>query len=173
MKRISSYYLRPIHETDAEAYLDLLRSIESDSPYALLEDGERQTTIAEQRTEIQTVLTQPNQMIWVVEDRDRLVAWLGAWGERYRRVYHSALIGVGVRKAYRRQGLASELFQALEQWAPTVGVKRLELTVAIPNQGAWLLYQKLGFGIEGSKSKSYQIEGHFVDEYFMAKWIEA
>ncbi|MEM9984319.1 MAG: GNAT family N-acetyltransferase [Bacteroidota bacterium] len=173
MKRISSYYLRPIHEADAEAYLDLLRSIESDSPYALLEDGERQTTIAEQRSEIQTVLAQSNQMIWVVEDRDRLVAWLGAWGERYRRVSHSALVGVGVRATHRRQGLASELFQALERWAPSVGVRRLELTVAVPNQAAWRLYQKLGFRIEGTKSKSYRIDNILVDEYFMAKEVES
>lgn len=165
------YHLREIHEMDAAALLDLFRSMEDDSPFVLLDAGERTTSISEQREEIRSILAQDNQMMWVIENGPELVAWLGAWGERYRRVRHSVLIGVGVRKGYRRKGLGAALFTQLEKWARKHGISRLELVVAVENVPAIALYEKMGFEIEGVKRKSYRIGTERVDEYLMAKLL--
>lgn len=163
--------LREIHATDAAAYVQLLAQIERESPYALLEPEERRTTIQEQWDEIEQIRRSDNQMIWIVEDRDRLVAWLGAFGERYRRVSHNVLVGIGVLAPYRNQGLGTRLFSALEQWAWKHQIHRLELFVANENQAGIALYQKMGFQIEGTRRESYQIDGRYVDEYLMAKLL--
>ena len=108
--------LRNIHETDAEAYIRLLEQIETESLFALLEARERKTTIQAQREEIREILASENQMIFVVEDRDQLVGWLGAFGGAYNRTRHAALIGIGIREAYHRQGIGTWLFQELEKY---------------------------------------------------------
>lgn len=163
--------LREIHVTDAEAYLDLLKDIESESPYSLLKPNERKTTIREQMEEIEDILSRDNQIIFVIEDGPKLVAWLGAFGQSYYRVNHSVIIGIGVRKGYRRQGWGTLLFTELEKWAWKGGIRRLELLVQNDNKPAISLYRKMGFQIEGTKRDSYQIDGRYVDEYLMAKLL--
>lgn len=163
--------LRPIHSTDAAAFIRLQEQIEAESPYALLEGGERRTGVREQQSEIEELLGRENQIIFVVEDRDALVGWLGAWGEPYRRIRHSVLIGVGVLAAYRRQGVATRLFEALEDWAWKHDLRRLELLVQTGNTAGINLYRKMGFQIEGTKRQSYCIDGKYVDEYLMSKLL--
>jgi RimJ/RimL family protein N-acetyltransferase len=163
--------LREIHVTDAEAYLDLLKEIEHESPYSLLKPNERQTTVREQMDEITDILSRDNQTIFVVEDGPKLVAWLGAFGQSYERVHHSVIIGIGVRKGYRRQGWGTLLFMELEKWAKKQGIRRLELLVQSDNKPAISLYRKMGFQIEGTKRESYQIEGRYVDEYLMSRLL--
>ncbi|MDX2248493.1 MAG: GNAT family N-acetyltransferase [Bacteroidia bacterium] len=163
--------LREIHVTDAEAYLDLLSSIESESPYALLEPGERRTTIREQMAEIEAILARDNQTILVVEDGADLVGWLGAFGETYRRVEHNVLLGVGVHENYRRRGIGTWLFTEIEKWAWDQNIRRMELLVLTQNKPAISLYRKMGFQIEGTKRESYLLNGEYLDEYLMSKLL--
>jgi len=163
--------LREIHITDAEAYIELLSQLERESPYVLLEEGERKTGILEQMDEIREIEASDNQIIFVVEDRDKLVAWCGAFGEKYRRVRHTVLIGIGVLEAYRAQGWGTKLFEALEEWAWKQDIRRLELLVQTENKAGIALYRKMGFQIEGTKRESYMINGGFVDEYLMSKLL--
>lgn len=164
--------LREIHPTDAAAFIDLLASIEEDSPFALLEPGERKTTYQEQWEEINAILARDNQVIFVVEYQEILVGWLGAFGEPYRRVKHSVLVGVGIRKEYRNKGIGTHLFEALENWAWAQGIRRLELLVQTGNEAGISLYRKMGFQIEGTKRESYCIDGKYVDEYLMARILK-
>lgn len=165
------FHLRPVHELDAAALLALWQDLEKESPYVMISPGERHRSIREEQGDLRHLLAQPNQMMWVVEDRDQLIAWLGAWGEPYLRLRHSVILGLGVRQAYRRQGLATGLFAALHAWAPPQAIRRLELTVAVENHPAILLYQQQGFQIEGTKRQSYRIGDRLVDEYLMGKLL--
>lgn len=163
--------LREIHLTDAEAYIELLSQLEKESPFVLLEEGERKTGILEQMDEIREIEGSDNQVIFVVEDREKLVAWCGAFGGKYRRVRHTVLIGIGVLEAYRSQGWGTKLFEALEAWAWENKIRRLELLVQTQNKAGIALYRKMGFQIEGTKRESYVIDGEFVDEYLMSKLL--
>lgn len=163
--------LRTIHETDAESFLLLLSQIERESIYALLEARERTTSISEQRDEIREVLARDNQIIFVVEDRDKLVGWLGLYGGGYHRTQHSALLGIGILEAYHRKGIGTWLFEEAEKWAWEKKLRRLELLVAAENKPGINLYRKMGFQIEGTKRDSYRIDDKYVDEYLMAKLL--
>ncbi|MEZ4828873.1 MAG: GNAT family N-acetyltransferase [Bacteroidia bacterium] len=163
--------LREIHITDAEAFIRLLSRIESESPYALLEAGERRTTIRDQMAEIESLLESDNHTILIVEDGDELVAWMGAYGSSHRRVRHSVLLAIGVRDDYRRKGIGSWLFQEMEKWAWNHSIRRMELLVLSENKPAIALYRKMGFQIEGTKRESYLLDGEYMDEYLMSKLL--
>ena len=63
------------------------------------------------------------------------------------------------------------LLTELERWARNHHIHRLELTVVADNQRALALYRKMGFEQEGVKRHSLQINGKYVDEYYMAKLL--
>ena len=135
----------------------------------MFEPGERTTTVAEQRQRIQSMLSQDNQNIFVAELDNQLVGFLGASGGRFQRNRHSAYLVIGILQAFAGQGLGTQFFQLLEDWALQHNLHRLELTVMCHNKQAVHLYRKMGFGIEGIKQDSLWVNGKYVDEYYMAK----
>lgn len=161
--------IRPITENDSEQFLVLCKSLDQETQFMMLEPGERTMTVDEQRQRIQSVLSQANQMIFVVETESRLVGYLGAYGGSFRRDRHCAYIVAGILQEYAGQGLGKQLFAALDEWAIDHKLHRLELTVMCHNERAVHLYQKMGFRTEGVKRDSLQVDGRYVDEFYMAK----
>ena len=163
--------IRIITENDSEQFLLPCKSLDHETQFMMLEPDERTTTVEEQRQRIRNVLSQDNQMIFIVEDDERLIGYLGAFGGSYRRDRHCAYIVAGILQAYAGQGLGKRLFEALDEWAMNQKIHRLELTVMCHNERAVHLYQKMGFTTEGIKRDSLQVDGRYVDEYYMAKLL--
>jgi len=70
----------------------------------------------------------------------------------------------------RRQGLARQLFNALEPHFLNTGLKTWLLDVAEDNSGAIAFYQKLGFTTDGRRPRYYKrLEGKRVDAILMSK----
>ena len=78
---------------------------------------------------------------------------------------------IGVLKEYAGRGIGSALMAEAERWARERGIRRLELTVQTHNQGARVLYEKMGFAVEGTRKYALRVEGSYVDEYYMAKLL--
>ena len=163
--------IRPITVADAAPLLALAHQLDGESCFMMLEPGERQTSIEEQAAQLKLLLARPNQMIFVADDGDRLVGYLAAEGGAFRRNQHSAHLVIGILAAYGGQGIGTQLFAALQAWAPTAGISRLELTVMTHNRRAIALYRKMGFVIEGIKRWSLRVDDQTVDEYFMARLL--
>lgn len=161
--------IRPIQENDSEQFLLLAKEIDQETQFMLLEPGERTTTIEEQRQKIRNILSQNNQIILVAEHKNELIGYLRAYGGNFQRNRHSVYLVIGILQAYIGQGIGAQFFKALEEWALTRNIHRLELTVMAHNERAIHLYQIMGFETEGAKRDSLKINGKYVDEYYMAK----
>jgi RimJ/RimL family protein N-acetyltransferase len=164
--------IREIHETDSEAFLDLLTRIDAETDFMLFEAGERATTVAEQRERIKGGLSKANQTILVASRATQLVGYLVAIGGEAKRIRHRAYVVVGVLQAFTGQQIGTRLFTALESWARLHGIERLELTVRTDNERGTGLYRKMGFEIEGLKKRSLKVRGAYVNEYYMAKILD-
>lgn len=164
-------FIRAITESDSEQFLLLCKCLDRETQFMMLEPGERTTNVEEQRHLIQNILASENQTIFVVDDESRLVGYLGAYGGGFHRNSHSAYIVTGVLQESAGRGLGKRLFEALNNWAVDQNIHRLELTVMCHNERAVHLYQKMGFEIEGIKRDSLQVDGRYVDEYYMAKLL--
>jgi RimJ/RimL family protein N-acetyltransferase len=161
--------IRAIRESDSEQFLLLGKLLDEETQFMMLEPGERTMTIEEQTQRIRNILSQDNQMIFVVEHENQLVGFLGALGGSYRRNHHCAHIVIGIRENFAGQGIGKQLFETLEKWAMDHKLHRLELTVMSHNERAIWLYQKMGFKTEGIKQDSLWVNDKYVDEYYMAK----
>jgi RimJ/RimL family protein N-acetyltransferase len=164
--------IREIRESDAGSFLALCKQLDEENKFMMLEPGERTTTLEEQHTRIQDLLSRENQTIFVVEDQGRLVGYLAAIGGSYARNKHEAHIVVGLLEDFTSQGLGTALFARLDAWAREHHIHRLELTVMVHNTRGVGLYQKMGFAIEGVKKDSLLVDGVYVDEYYMGKILE-
>jgi RimJ/RimL family protein N-acetyltransferase len=164
--------IRTIREEDAENFLQLCLQLDQETQFMLFEPGERTTSAEEQRQRIQGLLSQDNKNIFVAEQAGQLAGFLGAFGGDLRRNRSCAYIVIGILQAFAGQGLGTQFFQALDEWALRQHLHRLELTVMCHNAQAVHLYKKMGFQIEGIKQDSLWVNGAYVDEFYMGKIIK-
>ena len=164
--------VREINVSDAENLVNLIREVEEESEFMLMEAGERQLTTEQQRIRIENMKKSENSTIFVVEKGNNLVGYLVVMGGTARRTKHAVYIVIGLLKDYRGQGIGTKLFVRLEEWARNRGIHRLELTTVTKNEPGVALYKKMGFEIEGTKRDSLFIDGEYVDEYYMSKLLD-
>ena len=164
--------IRTIQPADAEQFLNLCKELDEETQFMMFEPGERTTTVEGQQNQLKRLLSRENQMIFVAEHDGQLVGYLGAYGGEFHRNRHSVHIVIGILQAYTGQGIGTQLFSVLEQWARQRAIHRLELTVMTHNEAGIALYRRRGFEIEGTKKHSLLVGGQYVDEYYMARLLE-
>jgi RimJ/RimL family protein N-acetyltransferase len=165
--------IRTIRTEDAQNFLNLSQTLDTETQWMMLEPGERQFTVEQQARRIHEILASENSTLLVAEEAGALVGFLAARGGDWRRNRHAVYIVVGVLQAHVGQGVGTQFFTELERWATARKVHRLELTVMANNQRAIALYQKMGFSLEGTKKDALFVNGAYVDEYMMAKLLPA
>ena len=137
----------------------------------LFEQDEFTVTEEEQALRIAEASRSESGVIFVCEVDDDLVGVV--FGNRgvARRTRHSLYVVIGVLQAWVGRGIGRALLEALEGWARSRGLHRLELTVDVENRRAIALYENCGFEREGVKRHSRRIEGSYSDELYMSKLI--
>jgi RimJ/RimL family protein N-acetyltransferase len=137
----------------------------------MLEPGERQMTIEQQRLNLHNLLVTDNSMVFLAENEGEPIGFLWANGGSYRRNHHNVHIVIGIRAAFTNQGVGTRLFQACEAWARQHGLHRLELTVMTHNHLGIALYKKMGFEIEGTALDALVVDGKYVNLHYMRKLL--
>ena len=163
--------IRQVTVEDAERFLQLRQQIDRETKFMMLEPGERQLTIEQERERLKNILAADNQMTFLAEDDRQIVGFLWANGGAYRRNHHNVHIVIGILHAYTNQGIGTRLFQVCETWARERGLHRLELTVMTHNHLGFALYQKMGFEIEGTAKDAMKVDGNYVDLHYMSKLL--
>ncbi len=87
------------------------------------------------------------------------------------RHYHVVMLDIAVHPEFQRQGIAMALLQAAEDWGRKHSKRKLSLRVLETNPGAVQLYQRFEFVEEGWPRKEFQLDGKFVDDILMSKWL--
>ena len=161
--------IRQITLADSSSFLDLCKTIDSETPNMLLGKNERNLTVLEQEKKIEISLKNPKSNIWVVEDKNRLVGYLIASGNIISRKKHSVYIVIGILKEFTNKKIGTALMHTLFDWSKENRITRIELTVRRSNILAISLYTKMGFIEEGIKRNSLYINSKYEDELYMAK----
>jgi RimJ/RimL family protein N-acetyltransferase len=109
-----------------------------------------------------TPLGQPGwRRAWIAVDKDGAIA--GHVDLRARpepAAAHRALLGMGVRRDWRRQGLGLRLIASATAWARAdAGLGWIDLEVLSANEAARKLYQHAGFVLIGELQDMFRIDG--------------
>jgi RimJ/RimL family protein N-acetyltransferase len=163
--------VRKISEDDASNLVNTIQQVEKESDFMLFEANERKITPEQQLKRIQAMQQEENSSIFVAEYGNKLAGYLVVIGGSAKRNKHSAYLVIGILKEFTGQGIGTRLFEELQKWAVKQKIHRIELTVMKHNERAIALYKKMGFEIEGTKSRSLLVNGEYVDEYYMSKLL--
>ena len=162
--------VREIEFSDAAAFWEMQFQLDKETSYMMYEPNERVRNDDSINNLIKNSI-EGKALLLVAEDHKQIVGFLSAQRGGPNRIKHTAYIVVGIREAYRGQGIGSEFFKRLDLWARAKNITRLELTVMCTNHIAKKLYEKSGFVIEGVKKNSMLVNGEFIDEFYMAKLL--
>jgi RimJ/RimL family protein N-acetyltransferase len=156
---------------DAAQLIALLRALYSETDLMLFEPDEFTLTEQQQAQRIEERSRSDAGTAFVCEADDQLIGVVFGTLGIARRTRHALYIVIGVRQSWVGKGVGRALLQALEDWARSREVHRLELTVAAENQRAIAVYEKFGFEREGVKRHSRRIDGRYSDELYMSKLL--
>ncbi len=115
-------------------------------------------------------LRQADGLYLMVEDGARPVALIDVETERWRRaanVWH-----VFIDRAYRRQGLGTQLMQRAIDWARGAGLRGIVCETQTNNWPACRFYQKLGFQLCGIDDHFYSNDDIALKEVALFWWYE-
>jgi RimJ/RimL family protein N-acetyltransferase len=99
---------------------------------------------------------------------ETVVGWCDILRKPRPALLHSGVLGIGVLKSHRRQGIGASLIETTLATARDSRMKRIELFVRTDNEPAKRLYEKFGFVVEGVLRKHIYIGGAYHDSYIMA-----
>ena len=129
-------------------------------------------TVEQEKAILADFAESPRALMLVAIMDSRIVGELSLKAISSRKaVRHVATLGMSVKQPWRGKGVGRELMTAALEWAPTAGIKRVELYVYARNAPAIALYEKFGFTHEGRR-KAFIREGDtYLDDLVMAKLL--
>ncbi|WXG45266.1 MAG: GNAT family N-acetyltransferase [Candidatus Atabeyarchaeum deiterrae] len=84
---------------------------------------------------------------------------------------HVGELGIAVLSEFRGIGIGAALLESAIDEAPKKGFKKIELSVFHNNKRAMKLYNKFGFKKVGRKKSQFNVNGEYVDEIIMERFI--
>jgi len=157
----------PISEEFIQSFHACLDSVARERIYV---GGVKARPIESTREFVQTNIDN-NYPQYVAVEGKRVVGWCDIIPMKGIDFAHCGLLGMGVHKDYRGQGLGTGLLDTTLDAAKEFGIERVELEVYTSNIRAIRLYDKFGFVHEGIKTKARKLDGEYYDIKVMALFI--
>jgi len=127
-------------------------------------------TVEQEKSILADFASSPRARMYVAEVDGTLAGELSIRAISPRRaVQHVATLGMSVKQAWRRRGVGRALLEEALAWAPTAGLKRIELYVYARNAAAIQLYEQCGFAIEGKRRAFIREGDDYLDDLVMAR----
>ena len=164
-------HVREAIPSDSGRLVAFFRTLYSETDFMLYEPNEFTVNEEHQARRIEEMSRSDSGAMFVCETDNELIGVV--FGNRgiARRTRHSLHVVIGVLQSWVGRGVGRALLEALEAWARSRGLHRLELTVDVDNRRAIALYEKCGFDREGVKRHSRKVNGKYSDELYMSKLI--
>ena len=153
---------------DAGALVELAEAVASEPEGWLISDGTWRTP-GEERRFLRALRRYDDAAVFVAElPGDGIVGRLSLGRDPHPASRHVADLGLMVSERHRRRGIGTALLREAEEWARTVGVRKLELHVFPHNDAAIQLYENCGFRREGLRRGHYRRGAEYLDAVLMA-----
>lgn len=125
-------------------------------------------------TELKAFFIQLREKNWpqyFALDQDQVVGWADITPLASPRLSHRGILGMGVMRSYRGQGLGEQLLSRCLEQALRVGLEKVELVVNAENLAAIGLYKKMGFSQMGFVRHFRKLGDQYFDAIEMEKFL--
>lgn len=174
LKNGKKVIIRTVKETDAAAFLKLAKQVTAEEIYSLTQASEMNMTIEQEQEWLRSAIENSDHLVVVAELDGEIVGQLDFSNGHRLRNSHTGEFGMGVHKDYREIGIGSLLISALIDWAKKSSkIEKINLSVHQTNERAIATYKKLGFTIEGQKTKDLKYPNNvYIDTILMGLWLK-
>jgi ribosomal protein S18 acetylase RimI-like enzyme len=164
--------IRQLRDGDVEAFVELRREALLDSPLAFV--ASPSDDLFSSPGTVREQLWRAPEAVILGAFRPRLVGAVGLYRDRLLKSSHKAhLWGMYVTPNHRRQGVASELLDAVLRHAAALpGVSWVHLKVSAATPSAQRLYERAGFRVWGTEPAGARYDDQTVVDYHMALCLE-
>jgi ribosomal protein S18 acetylase RimI-like enzyme len=162
--------VRELTVGDATDFVRFMVEMASETNFLLQTPGEVNRDVEKQIRMIKSFGDHRN--VFIARSNGKIIGFIGLTRFGMSKMSHVANFAMGVLRSHRNRGIASGLMAEGEKWLRSVGVHRVEMTVAVSNLGAISFYRKLGFREEGRRVASLNLDEELQDELYMAKILD-
>jgi RimJ/RimL family protein N-acetyltransferase len=160
--------IRPMREEDIDRIIDIIDSIALEKIF-IANEGVKDKDFFKRST-----VRRIEKGIWVLlvaQLEGKIVGHANVQIGHLQKNKHTAYVATVISNPYRSIGIGSALMDASEKIAKLKGIEKLYLSVFSINEIAKKAYERWGFKTEAILSEQFKIEGQYVDEIYMSKWI--
>jgi L-amino acid N-acyltransferase YncA len=162
--------VRDVEPSDAAALVRILNPIIKAQRYTVLDMP------VNVETEFDYIIDFPDRGIWkvAVREPDRTIVGfqvLEPYASYTRAFDHVGTLGTYVDLELRRQGIARRLFAATFDAARYKGFEKIFTFVRADNPAALQTYLGQGFVVVGNAKRQAKIDGQYIDEILIEKWL--
>ena len=165
--------IREARPKDASAVLAYIEVVSRETDFLTFGPGEFELDEAGEADHLRVSASSPIQLYLLAFIDGGLVGSLHFAARDRVRVRHVGELGMSVLERCWGQGIGSHLMDALIAWARASGIiTKIDLQVRPDNTRAIALYQRKGFGIEGTLRKQMRVDGSDYDLHSMGLDLE-
>ena len=163
--------LRSVEVKDAEAMIEYLRIVSSETPFLLRNEDEVTYTVETEEQLLENKRNDPREIMMVAEVEGIIAGNCGIVSiGNLRRVYHRCGFAIALKEAYWNIGIGSAMMDYAFYLAKKMGYEQAELEVVDGNNRAKRLYERFGFKETGKNFHALKYDdGSYRDEYKMVK----
>lgn len=162
--------IRTIQVEDAENYIELIKSIDGQSPFMIRQVGEfnkNKETIEKQIDDL------ADEDYFVVLEDVKISGYLKLSRSKKVRLQHKAELTIGILEDQTGKGHGKALMQSCIDWCKDNGIERLDLKVAQDNIYAIRLYKHFDFIQTGVYLKDVKLgDQNYLDFIHMSLHID-
>lgn len=155
--------IRYAEKRDAESLLNLkLAYLRNTKTIPLFED-EYKNTISQEEMLIEKLIEEKNSCLFVAEYNDRLIGNIDLAGNQRRKLFHTAVLGMGIAEDWQGLGIGTMLITHALLWSNTNHfLEIIMLEVYDSNEAGKALYDKVGFETCGKIQNYFKEEDQYV-----------
>lgn len=110
--------------------------------------------------------------LWIAVDDAGIAGHIDLRARPEGTAQHRVLLGMGVRRDVRKQGLGARLVDTAAAWARDAGFSWIDLEVLSVNLPARRLYERSGFTGVGEVKDMFRIDGESLDYTYMSRKLQ-
>jgi len=159
--------VREANEDDAEAIKNVVNSVASEKYFVVPERSR------EDWDEAIREIKRRKGLIIIAQADEKTIGMAHLVRGKFEKNKHVGLLGISILKEFRRMGVGTAMMNYIMEWARRQkGLEKISLTVFSTNEAAINLYRKFEFQIEGVSKRQHRIEGKYIDETIMGKFLD-
>lgn len=167
LKNGQTITVKEANEDDGEAIKNVVNSVGSEKYYVVPERSR------EDWDEAIREIKNRKGLIIVTQLDEKTVGMIYLVRGKFEKNKHVGFLGISILKEFRKIGIGTAMMKYIMEWARRQkGLEKGSLTVFSTNEAAINLYRTFGFQIEGISKKQYKIEGKYIDETIMGKFLD-